>query len=119
MNARQLFNGKLQDFVSDLTEIHPLPDLKVFKGMLELAIKMDATVPSAMFHKCVAVPYGAFIKNKDEAFLTGHTFDEVGQFTDLNIVNRLKTLWVDLSHDNKDAVWKHLQVLLVLSQRCV
>lgn len=119
MNAKQLFNAKLQDFVSDLTEIHPLPDLKVFKGLLELAIKMDAAVPPAMFHKCVAVPYGTCIKAKDEAFLASHSFDEVGQYTDLNIVNRLKTLWGDLSPDNKDAVWKHLQVLLVLSQRCV
>jgi hypothetical protein len=119
VNNLTLFNRKLIDFFNDLREC--CPDVGSF-GMLstaiEVGIKLDPAATQKVFHTSVVEEYGEKIKNKDEAFFLEHTYDEHASTFDLQVlVNNLKHVWKNLSDDNREAIWKHLQVLVILSTR--
>ncbi len=115
-----LFNAKLQEFVRDLAKSFPeVEDFKMFKTGLALAIGMSATKPQQMFDVFVAQRYSKQIMERDEAFFDDHDFSQVTALTDdFDIVRRLRGVWDKMDAANKEAVWKYLQVLLVLNGRC-
>jgi hypothetical protein len=93
-------------------------DLPAMKGMIECAIKfMGTNTPREMFDSCVVVPYGDRMRSKDESFfLEECSYDT--NYTDINIVNKLKKKWRIISADNKEIVWKYFHLLIILNEKC-
>lgn len=116
MDAIDVFNAKLGEFVDDMRAVYP--DAKELKAYLQLSTQLNKRLAHSVFERMVVVPYGASILSRDESFLMSQDFQELSsQGGDLDIVSRLKTVWRSLSDADKDAIWKHMQLLVRLSGR--
>ena len=109
-----LFNRKLYEFVDDLVAIYPaLNDLRVFKASLYAVNMMDPGYSRRYFRENFGIPFEKQIMARDEKFFLQKDEYKDG---DVDIVSRIKTLWVDMLPYNKDTVWKYMQVLVYLGR---
>jgi hypothetical protein len=127
MNFHAVFNKKLLDFADDLQNLKQdigatIPEIDSLRPFVLLASTFDPSKPQQMFHEHVVSKYESQIARKDEQFFVEERYDEVASGGDAggggNIVDMLKRVWRDLSPDNKDAIWRHLHVLVTLNNRC-
>lgn len=118
-NNLVLFNRKLCDFVNALKECCPeVGEFATWAPLVELAVTMNPNCAHSTFYSMVVEPYGEKIRNKDASFFLAHTYSEHSSADSFaNIVDKLKQVWKDMSDENKEAIWKHLQVLMVLCMR--
>jgi hypothetical protein len=116
MDYADLFNRKLQEFFQDLEEvgIERVQEYPLLKASSQLLASMDKQRPAEVYNKYVAVPYEVQITNRDETFFWNESFSNV---KDVAIVHAIKQIWQTLDDANKDAIWKHLQVLLILARK--
>ena len=129
MDAHQIFNRKLLDFVEDLKTLRAdmrldLPELDLLRPGINLVINtIGHHKPQEVFDEQVASRYGSRILERDEAFLLDETYDHVHADLDavdvVGLIDVLKKAWKDIDPQNKEAVWRHLAVLLLLNQRCL
>lgn len=116
VDYHEVFNKKLIEFVDDLvSSFNGLEDFVVYKNLLNACVLVDKTAPQVMFHQTVVIPYEQHIKEKNESFLLNETYN-VG--VDQGIVDKLKGIWKSLDTENKDVIWKYMQVLVVLNKKC-
>lgn len=120
MDPYALFNLKFQEFLEDLVATYPEEtDLQVMLNMLTWTVSvMGPKVPQEMFHSCVAIPYGEKINARNESFFLEECHYDT-RYADINIINKLKSKWKQLTPDNKDIVWKYMFVLMALNKKCV
>ena len=110
-----MFNNKLLDFVDDLGGvIGHVPEYKLIATSAKFLAKFQEAQNQSVFDRYVAQPYGDFIRSKDEAFFLEE------QYTDVSggVVSLLKGVWRSIGDEDKEAIWAHLHILLVLSERC-
>ena len=117
--AYDLFNAKLHEFVKDLGAAFPdVEDFKLFRNALTLAINFAPTKPQKMFNKFVVCHYDTQIRARDEQFFLAHDFSHLLTDDDFDIVERIRSVWGRMDEVNRNVVWKYLQVLLLLDQKC-
>lgn len=125
IDSHELFNKKLLEFVDDLIYICPeVPDFRVFKDTCTWAIKLSKNFAQGLFNTCIAECYENQVLKKDESFFLEETYTEYNQYlemynNDLNLAQKLKSIWKDLDSDNKEVIWKYLHVLVLLNRRCL
>ena len=108
-----LFNNKLMDFLDDIKSIvGHLPEYAVLTSSVKFLSNFQEEQNSIMFDRYVVVPYGDQIKARDEAFMLGQSYNDSG------VVAMLKSVWCSLSEPDRESVWAHMHVLLVLALRC-
>jgi hypothetical protein len=115
------FNNKLAEFVKDLGVAFPdIPDINTLRSSLVLARSLDPSLPQKLFHHHVALPFGDRILASDEGFFMQYDYQELSKIhgVEIDIVGKIKNIWHDLTDNNKDAIWKYLHVLVVLSRKC-
>ena len=128
------FNSKLEEFISELMATFPeLSDLRALKTSFTFAKTMNIRLPQQMFKAHVADKFGAKIMSNDEGFFLDYDYRDViataqnalgddnaaiPPMGGVDIVGQLKSMWKDMSADNKDAVWRYLSVLIYLSGKC-
>jgi hypothetical protein len=113
--AIAMFNNKLLDFVDDLRGIiGHVPEYKLIATSVKFLAQFQETQNQAVFDRYVAEPYSSFIRGRDEAFFLDEQYADVSG----GVVALLKSVWTSIGDDDKDAVWAHLHVLLVLNDRC-
>jgi hypothetical protein len=118
----ECFNEKLKEFLNDLVSAFPeLKHLSVMKNGLNLAINLDVKLPQKIFNDNIRENYETRIVNKDEQFFLSEDYEHIANKhnLDLDIVSKLKGIWKTLDADNKEVIWKYLQVLVVLNKRCL
>ncbi len=121
------FNNKLNEFFDDLVQTFPeVGEFKTMKLGLGMARNVNVTLPQSMFTDHVLKKYEAQIRNRDEEFFMKHDYNDVmsniqmfNTGFSMDIVGQLKEIWKDLSKENKETIWKYLNVLVVLCQRCI
>jgi hypothetical protein len=111
-----VFNKKLTEFLIDLesvgiTRVKEYPMLKM--SLLALA-HVDKSKPAKGFLKYVVGPYESQIVQRDDAFFMSQDFSTV---SDMAIVGAIKQIWTTLEDNNKDAIWRHVQLLTALCKR--
>lgn len=118
VGPHDLFNRKLLDFIADLKPIiGTLPEYGVASASAKLMSQVDEKKNQQFFDRYVA-SFEPSILSRDESFFLRRDFDAgVGQ-EGVGVVQLLQGVWGGLSAEEKDAVWSHLQVLLVLNRRC-
>lgn len=114
-NVFQVFNNKLIDFVDDLKgAIGHLPEYSLISSSATFLAKFQERQNYAMFDRYIAQPYGESILARDEAFLLTQNYSN----SNGGIVDLIKGVWKDLPAGDRESVWAHLHVLLVLAARC-
>lgn len=120
--ALAMFNRKLYDMLEDLAASFPVvPEFGLANSpTARMLMNLDPTQAQRMFQEYVALPYDARILARDDAFLLSQDhFGPVGGCGTVDMIALIKGVWTDASAENKDAIWKHLHVLIVLNRRCL
>lgn len=122
----RLFNQKAEEFCKDLVSTFPeVNEFKQLKSAMLLLKNLDERKPREIFHKFMTQQFKDSIMGRDETFFMNDVHNHVVQVEGIdtsqweNIVNLLRSLWVGLSDDNKDVIWKYFQVLVTVSDKCI
>ncbi len=122
MDPHDHFNRKLVEFVADVKPlVGHLPEYALLLEGIKWFTRFTPDRNQQIFDRYVAHPYEARIVNEDEAFfMTDPALDSHQQQAHTpGIVDLLRSVWQSrLDDTDKRAVWKHLQVLIVLNRRC-
>lgn len=111
-----MFNRKLDDFLDDMSLTHPsVREFALLKKSSAIIAQVDVSQPMLLFKDFVVRPYGDAIQSRDEAFLLYQTFGGQDEEYSTDVVSLLKGVWRGMDADNQDAVWRHLQTLVLLS----
>ena len=112
------FNNLILKFNNDLIETFPEEnDFKVYKRGFELLFKANAK-KTCIFFKNYVINYRDKILNKDESFFLANDYSDIvdtSQDGMVDIVNKLKKYWGQLTTSNKDKIWDYLITLIKLS----
>lgn len=120
--AYAMFNRKLYDMLEDLAASFPIvPEFGIaISPTARMLMNIDPTQAQRMFHEYVALPFEMHILARDDGFLLSQErFGPTGGVGTADMISLIKGVWRDASNDNKDAIWKHLHVLIILSRRCL
>jgi hypothetical protein len=117
-----LFNNKLADFLEDLKGVlGHLPEYRLLCSSSRLLTQMDVRRNCAMFVTYVGSPYGDQIMAKDEEFLLSHDFMDAPGAKECEsaggVVELIKGAWKTMSPQDKESVWGHLAILVVISRK--
>jgi hypothetical protein len=117
MDFAELFNRKMNDFLEDLEiiGITRVQEYPLLKTSCQFLASVDKHRPPDIFYKYVVSNYERYIVEKDEAFFLQES--SFPGMSDVGIVDAIKQIWTTLDNVNKEAVWKHLQVLTVLARK--
>ncbi len=120
LDPHELFNRKVLDFVEDLEPLlRHLPEYRLLAASTQWMRTIDARQNQRIFEEWVAVPFGEQIRRRDEGFFLRADVDRTHvNATGFGVIAMLRDVWLGLSDGDKDAIWSHLQVLLVLGERC-
>lgn len=124
-----LFNDRLREFIQDISRIYP--SSKEF-GMAHMVMsQIDPYAPLKMFNEMVREPYAERIRKRDESILFSHDVDDqVNQLQNapnrlikekdaFNILAQIRQLWSTIDCNDREAIWKHLNVLLLITERVI
>ena len=127
MSALTAFTTQLSNLSNNLVELYPNdPDLQFTKTSISLLKSTNPRKLQQMFHKYLP-QYKEQIMNKNESFLKEHDFvsdtDAAQNSKDTqdyanSIMTNLKKYWNDIDEESKDNIWKYLQVLIKLDEKC-
>lgn len=116
-----MFNRKLTDMMEDLAAC--FPSVTEFAVALSPPARMllciDPCHGQHMFHQYVAVPFERHILSRDEKFMMSQEHFGPPDGPGHDVVAMIKRVWRAASTQDQDAIWKHLQVLLILNKRCI
>lgn len=114
------FNRTFQEFVADLLKVYPDDaDLRMYQvavgGMLLAA---PGTLQTG-FYEHVTEPYGDRIVARDETFFLNNDYaaETEGQSSGMELVNKLKRMYATMSEADKDAVFRYMRLLVLLSRK--
>jgi len=118
--ALGLFNTKLISFFNDLAETYPEErDIRMAKEAIEGAKKINPKLIHDMFYEHVTKPLHDDILAENEANVMAYIQTVVKtQFNDmLSALAIIDKHWPAMSDGNRDAIWKHLKVLVLLADK--
>lgn len=117
-----VFNQKFEEFIKDLILIYPDDkDFKLMKNSFNLLKLADDKKPFEMFCRFG----GGFeepVKNRDEKFFLTNDYKDISaQESNLTqeLISKLKKYWSDLTEDNKDTIWRYLEVFFKLKNTII
>lgn len=117
----QMFQNKLQDFLDDLRPaLGTLPEYNLLTTSMKFISPEKNYV---FFNTYVAVPYGTRLVAKDEGFFLDSSFAPGVVHTgktdrdSINLIVMVKEAWSSLSTQDRDAIWAHLAVLMLIRER--
>lgn len=119
-----LFNDKAEDFARDLVRAYPdINEFRQLKSAITMLRNVDPKKPRTVFEAAVLTKYRTAIVNRDDSALMSNQIenlveDEQQRNAWLPFVEKIKDMWQHLTDMNRDAVWKHFQVLLAISDKC-
>ncbi len=115
------FLNRLDTFINEMIETYPeqAKRLRTAQRAYSLMRDNNPALVCRMFRKHVVAAYEVQIMSKDETFI------KVGVETQLktdfpefyDMFQPCVAIWDTMTDTSKDALWKHLQVLLVLCKR--
>lgn len=122
MDYLEKFNDTIEEFLADLIKVFPEDDdMRLYQLGLKGLRFASPNMVCQEFHQAVTVPYYEKINARDEQFFMEHDFTEVKEDVQDGIRILTKTLnyWKSMNDNDKEAVWKYLKVLCVLSKKVI
>ncbi len=121
----RLFNQKAEEFCKDLVSTFPeVNEFKQLKSAMLLLKNLDEKKPREIFVRFLTPHFREKIVSRDETFFLNEVHNHIVDVDGVDvsnwedIVNLLRSLWVGLSEDNQDVIWKYFQVLIAISDKC-
>jgi hypothetical protein len=112
------FYDQFHSFLQQLMLVFPEDrDIFLFESGLKLVQK---TNPTLVVREVVAkmTPFEKAIETKDEKFLLDFQYTSIEELQGMDmVINKLKEMWKTISDENKECIWKYLQVILGLAKR--
>jgi len=125
MSHLNAFLNQLEGFVNEILVVFPNDtDFKVLSNSIGLLRKTNPRSILTLFFTSI-LPYKKYIMSKDENFFLIHEFIEDDTTVDIekndiiDMTNKLRVLWSNLTDVNKEMIWKYFQVLILLGERCI
>ena len=119
----EIFNAKSFEFINDL--LNSFPEFKEqflnIKTGLSLITNINVKSACNIYKEHVMQKYGTAIDNTDESiFLKEDKFYDYDNEHDEkywnSFINNIKTLWIGLNDENKEAIWKYFKLLNTLAK---
>jgi hypothetical protein len=117
------FLTRLDNFITEMIETYPEQADKLKKGQRAYNLARDANprLICTLFRQHVVEPFETQIMSKDENFIRGAAKSKLAtEFPEFyEFFEPCVKIWDDMSEESKSAMWKHVQVLHILSKRVV
>ena len=132
MSLLTQFNNQLSDLIKDL--IYLYPGNKRFVVFNQKLLILRQANPRLIIEKFIEFiyPFKKEILSEDDKYFTKKSNDDnikdiynnQESLNDQNYVPieyalNLKDLWLDMSQENKDSVWKYFKVLIILCEKWI
>ena len=126
MSTLSAFTNQLQNLINNLYKMYPNdPDIIFSKTTVGFIKRTNPRKLSEIFNKYVK-QYESQIMSKDEEFLMNNNFTEGDNIEIINqkidyaesIIANLRKYWSSMDDDSKENIWKYLQVLIILNNKC-
>ena len=102
--------------------IDTFPNEQEFKTVKTAIMLMKQTNPRLLLNLFVSYiePWKEYVTNRNESFFINKDYDDEaqGDTNFLMLITRLKQYWPNLSDKNRDCIWKYLNTLIILSEKC-
>ena len=115
-----IFNNKLITFFEDLQESFPEErDIRTSLEALRGAKKINPNLLLDVFYENVTRPLRDQILAEDEEKVIAYARSAIqSQFNEVSVALMIfDKHWPHMSEGNRDAIWKHLKVLTLLSEK--
>ena len=120
--------GKFKDVLSNILIIHEKTDeyneLIHYYEQLVLLKKINMRKPVEIFYDKGVKPYISQIVNKDDYFFIKEAEKKIEETeennkkqTELTILEHIKCVWNIIDSEKKDAIWKYVRIICILSER--
>lgn len=120
MSFLSAFTDVVIRFNDELIELYP--DEQEFKTGKTAIMLVKRTNPRMLLNifKAYITPWREQIEKRDETFFMEKDYKEevVGDQNILMLIERLKEKWSYIGDVNQLAIWKYLQTLVVLMDKC-
>jgi hypothetical protein len=117
VDYKEMFHTRLIAFIDDLQLVCPnMSELPLLKNVLRMEMPFSKKDIHKIFRESVVIPFQDKIENKDEAFFLQDA-DYSSITKEFDLINKIKSIWSTLSPENKEAVWKHLILLIKLNAK--
>lgn len=127
MSSLSAFNNQLINLIDNLSKMYPNdPDIQFTKTTVSFIKKTNPRKLSDVFNKYVK-QYETKIMEKDEEFLMKNNFIDEKNFNEISnqkmdyaegIISNLRKYWSSMDDESKENIWKYLQVLILLNNKC-
>lgn len=114
------FNKAFKGFIKDLSRSYPdVPEFKMMLGGYKVVKTLNKKYVSQLF-KSTINPYVKNIMERDASFFInpGFTLSDEYSIVYKAMVPVFVNLWTKSDEVNREAVWNHLQYLILLSNKC-
>lgn len=120
MSLLSAFNTNIINFLEDCILIFPNDnDFKVYKRGLEMLIKYNPRKINTIYKEYIEI-YRDKIEEKNEQFFLENNYEEVKKYNEdeiFNVINKLKTYWVNIDKNNKEKIWGWIDLLTKISDK--
>ena len=109
------FNNNLDKLFSNLETSYPDDsDLPYFKDKVIAARKINSRMVVEQFILAIE-PYIDFIMTKNvDFFLNQEWGNVIGDNSYMQLVDKIKTLWVTMTPESREQIWKYFQIFVTL-----
>ena len=115
VNYYATFNTRLVEFLEDLRGVMgDVPDYNSLVTVVKTLSRMNERQNARLFIQYVSEPYKNEILDRNEAFFVTHDYTEANAG---DIVQLLKGVWNKLAQEDKDMIWEHLNLLVIITQK--
>jgi hypothetical protein len=120
MSVLSAFNNIIINFLDDCILIFKDDkEFNIYKRGLEVVIKYNPKKINTFFREYLEI-YRPYIEQKNEKFFLENSFEEVKKYNNeeiYTVINKIKTYWTQLDHNNKEKVWQYFTILTTLSDK--
>jgi hypothetical protein len=118
MSVAKAFNNVLIQFMDDCMMVFPEEkEFKKYKRGAEVLKEYNPKKVPTIF-KEYAKLYREKIDKRDETFFLENEYSDIQEDNELiGLIDKIKKYWKNLTEDNKDKIWKYIEVLVKLSDK--
>lgn len=129
MSNVKMFNNQLMSLITELINYFNDSKMKILKEKILIVNSANPTLIIRLFFKNIYNFKDNIMEKKEDFFLKQLTQDnitnmysnnkEIADNNDINIIDviNLKDRWASLHDDDKETIWKYLQVLIILTEK--
>ena len=120
MSFLNAFTDVVVRFADELIELYP--DELQFKTGKSAIVLIKRTNPRLLVHifKAYIDPWREHIQKRDESFFMSkdYTKEAMEDENVLMLISRLKDKWPNIGEKNQNAIWKYMDTLILLMDKC-